>query len=111
MEKYYFQAGDSKLNADYFRSLDRIVTDLKRYPELGVQISGYASSEGNEELNKKLSNERAIAVLDYINQKEIVRRRIIAKAFGATEGEGNPEEARRVEVRLVDLQSVGRTQR
>lgn len=110
-EKYYFNAGGSKLNPEYNRSLDRIITDLKRYPELGVQISGYASAEGDEELNKKLSNERAIAVLDYINQKEIVRRRIIAKAFGATEGEGNPEEARRVEVKLVDLHAVGRSDR
>lgn len=106
--KCYFNVGKSDLKQNYYTDLDDVVEKLKNNPELGVQISGYASSEGDDELNKKLSNERAIAVLDYINQKEIVRRRIIAKAFGATEGKGNPQEARRVEVQLVDLRNHNR---
>ena len=106
--KCYFSVGKSDLEAKYNDELNDVITKLNENPELGVQISGYASAEGDEELNKKLSNERAIAVLDYINQKGIVRRRIIAKAFGATEGKGNPEEARRVEVQLVDLRKNGR---
>ena len=109
VEKYYFKVGESALNPKYNTSLDEIIEILGKNPDLGVQISGYASSEGDDELNKKLSNERAISVLDYINQKQIVRRRIIAKAFGATEGQGNPEEARRVEVQIVDLRPAGRS--
>lgn len=109
VEKYYFNVGESTLNAKYNSSLDEIISVLNKNPDLGIQISGYASAEGDDELNKKLSNERAIAVLDYINQKEIVRRRIIPKAFGSTEGEGNPQEARRVEVQIVDLRTSGRS--
>ncbi len=109
VEKYYFKVGESALNPKNNTSLDEIIEILGKNPDLGVQISGYASSEGDDELNKKLSNERAISVLDYINQKQIVRRRIIAKAFGATEGQGNPEEARRVEVQIVDLRPAGRS--
>ncbi|QSE96267.1 OmpA family protein [Fulvivirga lutea] len=108
--KCYFNVGQSDLKSEYFDELNNVIAKLKSNPELGVQISGYASAEGDEELNKKLSNERAIAVLDFINQKgEIVRRRIIAKAYGATEGKGNPQEARRVEVQLVDLRTTGRS--
>ncbi len=106
--KFYFNAGQSSLKAEYNTSLDNIIRTLSKHPELGVQISGYASAEGDDELNKRLSNERAISVLDYINQKGVVRRRIIAKAYGATEGQGNPEEARRVEVQIVDLRTTGR---
>ncbi|NJM93678.1 MAG: OmpA family protein [Cytophagales bacterium] len=81
-------------------------TDGKN-PQLGIEISGYASPEGDPEENRKLSNRRAIEVLNYFNYKGIVRRRIIARGYGATQGqEGNPEESRRVEVRLVDLDDV-----
>ncbi|MEQ8575271.1 MAG: OmpA family protein, partial [Fulvivirga sp.] len=95
VSKLYFDVSKSELKNSYHEELDKVIDALKKYPELGVQISGYASAEGNEEFNKKLSNERAIAVLDYINQKgEIVRRRIIAKAFGATKNAGgNAEES------------------
>ena len=74
---------------------------------VGIEISGYASSEGDEELNKNLSNERAIAVVDYLNHRGIVRRRIIAKGFGATDNESEgKEESRRVELRIVALNSI-----
>ena len=80
---------------------------LNEHDDLGVEISGYASSEGDPEFNRKLSNERAIEVLNYFNYKGIVRRRIIARGYGATTAtSGNNEESRRVEVRLVDLNSI-----
>jgi outer membrane protein OmpA-like peptidoglycan-associated protein len=107
--KLYFDVSKSELQSSYYQSLDKVIESLNKYPELGIQISGYASAEGNEEFNKKLSNERAIGVLDYINQKGIVRRRIIAKAFGATKNEsGNKEESRRVEVEIVDLNKLSK---
>jgi outer membrane protein OmpA-like peptidoglycan-associated protein/Tol biopolymer transport system component len=105
--KLYFDVAKSDLKASYNASLDEVVEILMKYPELGIQISGYASAEGNEEYNKELSNKRAISILDYINQKGIVRRRIIAKAFGATKNaSGNKEESRRVEVEIVDLRAT-----
>jgi outer membrane protein OmpA-like peptidoglycan-associated protein len=100
----YFDAGKSDLKAQYNTQLDAILTELKKYPDLGVEISGFASAEGSEELNRDLSNKRAIAVLDYFNHKGVVRRRIVAKGYGATKDQAtSKEEGRRVEVRVVDL--------
>ena len=63
--------------------------------------------EGTEELNRELSNKRAIAVLDYLNHKGIVRRRIVAKGVGATKDQtASKEEGRRVEVNIVDLNAL-----
>lgn len=102
--KIYFDAGKSELKQQYNSQLDEVLNALKQYPELGVEISGYASAEGSEELNRELSNKRAIAVLDYVNHRGIVRRRIVAKGYGATKDESSSkEEGRRVEVRIVDL--------
>lgn len=108
--KVYFDAGKSDLKAQYNNQLDGLLTELQKYPDLGVEISGFASAEGTEELNRELSNKRAITVLDYFNHKGIVRRRIVAKGYGATKDQATTkEEGRRVEVRLVDLNELGTT--
>jgi outer membrane protein OmpA-like peptidoglycan-associated protein len=103
----YFSAGESELNSKYESQLDGILNNLKKFPNLGVEISGYASAEGDDEYNRKLSNQRAISVLDYINHRGVVRRRIIAKGYGASTAKGlSKEESRRVEVRIVDLNKI-----
>jgi outer membrane protein OmpA-like peptidoglycan-associated protein len=104
----YFDVDKSELKAQYKPELDKLMAILKKHPELGVEISGFASRDGNEEYNRKLSNDRAISVLDYINQRGgIVRRRIIAKGYGATQiVSGSKEESRRVEIKIVDLELI-----
>jgi outer membrane protein OmpA-like peptidoglycan-associated protein len=103
----YFDAGKSDLKAQYNAQLDKILNDLKAHQDLGVEISGFASAEGTEEMNRELSNKRAIAVLDYINHKGVVRRRIVAKGYGATKEQNvSKEQERRVEVRIVDLNEM-----
>lgn len=102
--RIYFDAGKSDLKDQYNKDLDQLLELLTKNKDLGVEISGFASAEGSEEMNRELSNKRAIAVLDYINHRGIVRRRIIAKGYGAAKEENaTKEEGRRVEVRIVDL--------
>ena len=105
--KVYFDAGKSDLDKKYENDLNGILEALKSHPNLGVEISGYASAEGDEDFNTKLSNQRAISVLDYVNHRGIVRRRIIAKGYGASASTGlSKEESRRVEVKVVDLNTL-----
>lgn len=105
VHKIYFGVGESKVAEKDKQQLVAVMEALKNHPELGVEISGYASPEGDEETNRKLSNERAIDVLNFFNQRGVVRRRIVAKGYGATASQkSSPEESRRVEVRLVDMQ-------
>lgn len=102
--KIFFDVAKSDLKAQYNAELDAIVNALSSSPDLGVEISGFASAEGSEEMNRELSNKRAIAVLDYINHRGIVRRRIVAKGYGATKDQtASKEEGRRVEVRIVEI--------
>jgi outer membrane protein OmpA-like peptidoglycan-associated protein len=104
MAKVFFDAGKSDIKAQYTTALDALLVELEKHPELGIEISGFASAEGSEELNRELSNKRAIAVLEYFNHKGIVRRRVVAKGLGVTkDAVAAKEEGRRVEVRLVEL--------
>jgi outer membrane protein OmpA-like peptidoglycan-associated protein len=105
--KIYFDAGKSDFKSQYNTQLEAMLNDLRKHPDLGVEISGFASAEGTEEMNRELSNKRAISVLDYFNHKGIVRRRIVARGYGVSkEASSSKEEGRRVEVRLVDLNGV-----
>lgn len=102
--KIYFDAGRSELKESYHPELNKLLDVLNKYEDLGIEISGYASSEGDAEYNRTLSNQRAIEVLNYFNFKGIVRRRIKAVGQGvAQNGGANKEESRRVEIRLFDL--------
>ncbi len=100
--KIYFDAGKNNLKPQYNTQLDEVLAALNKYPDLSVEISGFASQEGSEEMNRELSNKRAIEVLNYLNHRGIVRRRIVAKGYGASKSEASKEEGRRVEVRIVD---------
>ena len=101
--KVYFSVGKSELDQKYNEQLDEILAVLKKNPSLGVEISGYASPEGDEEYNHQLSNNRAISVVDYLNHRGIVRRRIVAKGLGETSSENlSNEELRRVDVNIVE---------
>jgi outer membrane protein OmpA-like peptidoglycan-associated protein len=107
--KIYFDVGEAKIDDKYNAKLQEIFEHLKENDALGIQISGYASAEGDPELNRKLSNKRAIEVVNFFNYKGVVRRKIIAKGYGSTKADTkNPAENRRVEVQIVDLDNVNR---
>lgn len=100
--KIFFDQGKSDLKPLYVKELESVQATLSQNPGLGIEISGFASAEGSEEANRELSNKRAITVLDYFNHQGVVRRRIVAKGYGATKDQtASKEEGRRVEVRVV----------
>ncbi|MBS1680395.1 MAG: PD40 domain-containing protein [Bacteroidetes bacterium] len=102
--KVFFDQGKSDLKEQYNAPLNEILQILGANVGLGIEISGYASAEGTEEANRELSNKRAITVLDYFNHQGVVRRRIVARGYGATKDEtASKEEGRRVEVRVVEV--------
>ncbi|WP_152425230.1 OmpA family protein [Nafulsella turpanensis] len=107
--KIYFGPDAKSLKAEDEKLLEEILAKFKDHSGLGVEISGYASEDGDAEYNRQLSNDRAITVLNYFNERGIGRRRVVAKGYGATEGsEGNVQESRRVEVRIIDLSRASR---
>ncbi|MFA9213231.1 MAG: OmpA family protein, partial [Candidatus Methylacidiphilales bacterium] len=57
---------------------------LKRFPTLRVSIEGHTDVFGNAELNQKLSEKRAIVVLQYLSALGIESNRLTAKGFGGT---------------------------
>ena len=86
--------------------LDEVSTTLKKVPETPVEIGGYTDSRGKDELNLKLSQDRADAVRDYLIRKGIPAKQLTAKGYGKANpiaDNATPEgqqKNRRIEFRL-----------
>ena len=55
---------------------------LKDKPDIKAEISGHTDNKGNDNLNKKLSQDRASAVMDYLVKKGVAKSRLLAKGYG-----------------------------
>ena len=80
--------------------IDEMVTMLQAHPELSILLEGYASAVGSAAYNNVLSMERAVAVAQILNAKEIGNERILT-AFKGIDPQATPAQARRVELRVV----------
>ena len=81
-----FQQGKSTIDASQKPSVAMIATYMKNHPTCKVAINGYASPEGNPELNQKLSEARAKAVYDsLVKTYGISANRLSYKGLGVTD--------------------------
>lgn len=104
-----FKVNSAILSPEAKSALDQVAnaaTSLKGY---SIEVTGFASAEGSEKMNKQLSQRRAQAVIDYLVENHNVPLRRIGTSFGFgelqavadnTTREGR-EQNRRVEVKLL----------
>jgi outer membrane protein OmpA-like peptidoglycan-associated protein/uncharacterized protein YegP (UPF0339 family) len=80
----HFDYNKSTLSQDAKTLLDKNVQDLKENPKIDVRMAGYTSAEGTEDINQKLSEQRANTVRDYLIEKGIAPERITVIGYGRT---------------------------
>lgn len=107
-EKVYFDTGQATIKPVSFSLLDEVAGVLKAHAELKrTEIEGHTDSQGDAELNRTLSQQRAEAVRDYLVKKGVDASRLGAKGFGAekpvgsNETEDGREANRRVEFKIA----------
>ncbi len=81
-----FRQGKSVIDKAQEANVEMIARYMKNNKDAKVKISGYASPEGNAELNQKLSEARAAAVKDMLVKKyKIAADRLETEGLGATD--------------------------
>lgn len=83
-EKLYFAWNSGTLKESSYPVLDEVVKALNDNKGFRVQVEGHSSSEGGDERNQTLSEQRASAVLDYLVAHGIAKERLVSKGFGGT---------------------------
>lgn len=104
LDDVLFDTGKAQLKSGARRSLDQIAAFLSENPERRVQIEGFTDSQGTDEYNLELSQNRADAVAMAIMQRGIQATRVRALGYGeqfpvaSNENAGSRQLNRRVEI-------------
>jgi OOP family OmpA-OmpF porin len=85
LNNVYFDSGKSTLQATSYKELDELLAYLKLKPSIKIEIAGHTDSEGNDDANMLLSENRAITVKNYLIKNGIASTRIQTKAYGETQ--------------------------
>ncbi len=102
-----FDFNSYKLRPDSIEKLDEIVKILKRYENFNMLIEGHTDNIGDKSFNQKLSENRAIAVRDYLVLKGINSDKLTPIGYGEENpiADNSTEEGRalnrRVEVTII----------
>jgi outer membrane protein OmpA-like peptidoglycan-associated protein len=80
-----FNTGSAEIDTVSFGLLDRLVRTLLSCPDARVEIGGHTDSQGSDTSNLTLSEARAQAVYDYVDDAGIARSRIIAVGYGESD--------------------------
>jgi outer membrane protein OmpA-like peptidoglycan-associated protein len=94
----YFDVEQTVPLAESVRSLSTVIEYMKDNPGATAVVSGYHDPSGNQAANEELAKDRANSVRATLIEAGIEDSRIEMQKPVVTEGGGDPEEARRVEV-------------
>lgn len=84
MADVLFDTGKYDLRSTAREKLARLSGIILAHPGLMLQIEGHTDSTGSDELNQKLSEQRASAARDYLVQQGLAPEQITAVGYGKT---------------------------
>jgi len=108
LNNLYFETGKAEIMPSSFVELNHLVEMLFENPFVKIKINGYTDNVGKEEDNLKLSQNRAKAIVEYLNKKGIPNIRLDWEGYGsknelvANNSEVNKALNRRVELEIIN---------
>ena len=112
MSDVLFDTGRYSLKPGAREKLAKVAGILIAYPSLNIAVGGYTDNVGGDEMNQKLSENRAGAVRDYLVQQGVVATSVSATGFGnsspvaTNDNSAGRQENRRVEL-VVSGEAIG----
>ncbi|MGB7266451.1 MAG: OmpA family protein [Terracidiphilus sp.] len=104
MSDVLFDTGQYSLKAGAREKLAKVAGILISYPGLNIAVGGYTDNVGGDEMNQKLSENRAGSVREYLVQEGVVANSVSATGFGnSSPVASNDDSAGRQQNRRVEL--------
>ncbi|HOF20647.1 MAG TPA: PKD domain-containing protein [Bacteroidales bacterium] len=106
-DEFYFDSYN-RLRANAYLMLDQIVMLLNRNPSLRLEIGVHTDNAGTAAANLKLSQTRAQVMVNYLVNRGIEGRRVVARGFGNTKpvsrgtSEADRKLNRRIELNVIN---------
>ncbi|HEV2761246.1 MAG TPA: OmpA family protein [Acidimicrobiales bacterium] len=103
-EAVLFPFGSAELRPDAEAALHQVVDLLRRRPAAHAEVGGHTDSVGSVDYNHVLSQQRAVAVVDWLVAHDVPRSLLHPVGYGATRPvAGNAAEEDRRRNRRVEL--------
>ena len=84
MSDVLFDTGKYSLKPGAREKLAKVAGILLAYPGLNIEVDGYTDNIGGDEMNQRLSENRASSVRDYLVQQGVTINSVTARGFGNT---------------------------
>src|SRR5690606_24085918 len=78
-----FDVNKSNLSEASKGNLDELAETLKKYEDTNILIEGHTDSTGTDEINDRLSDERAASVTQYLTAQGVAAHRITSEGYGS----------------------------
>lgn len=108
-DNVYFETDKAKIQPISYSLLDEIAEVLQENEDIRkVEVAGHTDKRGTAKHNKKLSQDRAQSVIEYLVKKGVARERLVAQGYGydkplvPDETKENRERNRRVEFHILE---------
>ena len=107
LKNIFFDFNKSTLRSESIAELNRLKRILNDNSTMKIEIGGHTDSKGSAEYNKKLSNDRAQSVVNYLIENGISASRLTYIGYGkdqpvaTNETEEGRQENRRVEFKVM----------
>jgi outer membrane protein OmpA-like peptidoglycan-associated protein/tetratricopeptide (TPR) repeat protein len=109
LKNIFFEFGKSTLKSESFAELNNVIKLLQNNETLRIEISGHTDNIGTYKYNKKLSEDRAKAVVDYLIKKGITPDRLTYKGYAYDQPVApNTTEAGRAQNRRVEFKVLSK---
>jgi len=81
----YFDFNKWDIRKDAAIELDSVVSIMKKYPSMVIEIGAHTDIRGTDEFNLYLSEQRAKSVMEYLISKGILDTNISSKGYGESQ--------------------------
>lgn len=85
MDNIYYDYGKYNIRPDAAKELEKIVTMMKRYGKMRIEIRSHTDSRSSSEFNQQLSENRSKSVVRYLHKRGIALHRMEASGYGETQ--------------------------
>lgn len=106
--KITFEPGSAAFSKEARATMDLLAAAMKDCQDFRMEIAGHTDSQGRDEMNLALSQDRAAAVLFGLTERRVLTGNLSAKGYGETQPiadngtEAGREANRRIEFVLLD---------
>lgn len=82
LDQIFFDFDKAVIKPEAAKTLDKLVTIMKKYPAMYIEVSSHTDARGTSEYNLELSNKRAASTMEYLVSRGVERRRLRSIGYG-----------------------------